>query len=92
MAVRKSSWWTTLPPTSSGFASSCRRRASKWSPPRAAGRNLQDQGRDADLVLMDVVMPGLNGFKLPRDHQERFPASQSSCARTRARKPIASGA
>ena len=52
-----------------------------------------DQGKP-DLILMDVVMPGQNGFQLTRaiSRDPRFTDVPSSCAPARIRKPIASGA
>ena len=62
-----------------------------------------DNGEDAivkarqvkpDLILMDVVMPGLNGFQATRaiSRDPRPAASPSSCARRKARKRTRSGA
>jgi len=49
---------------------------------------------EPDLILMDVVMPGQNGFQLTRQIS-RDPATQhirSSCAPARTSRPTASGA
>jgi twitching motility two-component system response regulator PilH len=47
-----------------------------------------------DLILMDVVMPGQNGFQLTRSITATrcTPTCPSSCAPARIRRPIASGA
>jgi CheY-like chemotaxis protein len=57
-----------------------------------AMRRLEEE--QPDLILMDVVMPGQNGFQLTRAiaRDPKYAACRSSCARARTRRPTASGA
>ena len=47
-----------------------------------------------DLILMDVVMPGQNGFQLTRaiSRDPQYADVPSSCAPARTKRPIGSGA
>ncbi len=57
-----------------------------------AMRRLEEE--QPDLILMDIVMPGQNGFQLTRAiaRNPQYASCPSSCAPARTRRPTGSGA